>query len=120
MFVIQAQLNFMKPGLRILITFVFLVVPLIIKAQILKPAKWNIKLSGTNVKAGCEIELVFDATIDDIWYLYANDFDPDCGPIITEVSFEDTTNFRLVGDLKAINAVSKHDEIFDCEVKIFK
>ena len=110
----------MKPGLRILITFALLVVPFITRAQILKPAKWNIKLSETNVKAGGEIELIFDATIDDIWYLYANDFDPDCGPIITEVSFQDTANFRLVGGLKAINALSKHDEIFDCPVKIFK
>ena len=61
----------MKPGLRILITFVLFVVPFITRAQILKPAKWNIKLSETNVKAGGEIELIFDATIDDIWYLYA-------------------------------------------------
>ena len=109
----------MKPGLLILIVFSFLT-PFLAAAQILTPATWNIRLSETNIKAGDEIDIIFNAAIDDVWYLYANDFDPDCGPIVTEVQFEETKNFQLVGGLKAINAVAKHDEIFDCDVKIFK
>lgn len=110
----------MKPGLRILTTLLLLLSSFALKAQILKPATWNIQLSETSPAVGDEIEIIFHATVDDIWYLYANDFDPDCGPIPTEVVFEEKTNFQLVGGLKAINSQAKHDEIFDCPVKIFK
>lgn len=109
----------MKPALPILIA-ILITLPLLAEAQILTPATWNIRLSETNPKAGDEIEIIFNATIDDVWYLYATDFDPDCGPIVTEVRFDNTNNFQVVGNLKAIDAVAKHDEIFDCDVKIFK
>lgn len=109
----------MKSAFSTLIAFVMLL-PLSVEAQILTPATWNIQLSETNPKAGDEIEIIFNAAIDDVWYLYATDFDPDCGPLVTEVHFENPTNFLVVGELKAINAVAKHDEIFDCDVKVFK
>jgi len=89
-------------------------------AQVLKPAKWTSSVSKTDVKAGDEIELIFKAHIDDKWYLYSNNFDPECGPVLTTIEFSNIKNFQLVGDLKAINPLDKHDEIFDCDVKIFK
>ena len=110
----------MKPILRTVTLVSLFLVPLFMKAQILTPATWEISLSQTKIRAGDEIDIVFQATIDDVWYLYANDFDPDCGPLLTEVRFDESENIRLVGGLKAIDAVAKHDEIFDCEVKIFK
>lgn len=90
------------------------------RAQILKPAQWTNTVSKNEVKAGEEIELVFKARVDDKWYLYANDFDPDCGPMLTTIEFSDVKNYQLVGGLKAINPSNKHDEVFDCDVKIFK
>ena len=110
----------MKPVLRNLFFVFFFLLPGLLTAQILTPATWDIQLSESNVKVGDEIDIILKATIDDVWYLYANDFDPNCGPLLTEISFEKTENFELVGGLKAINPVAKHDEIFDCEVKIFK
>lgn len=110
----------MKPVLRNLFFVFFFLLPGLLTAQILKPATWDIQLSKTDVKAGDEIDIILKATIDDVWYLYANDFDPNCGPLLAEISFEKTGNFELVGGLKAINPVAKHDEIFDCEVKVFK
>lgn len=110
----------MKLTLRKLPFIFLLFFPVLLNAQILTPAKWQIKLSETNVKAGDEIEIIFQATIDDVWYMYANEFDPDCGPLLTEVRFDETANVEPVGGLQAINSVSKHDEIFDCDVKIFK
>jgi thiol:disulfide interchange protein len=89
-------------------------------AQILKPAKWTTEISKTNVGVGDVVELIFKAKIDPAWYMYANEFDPECGPLLTEIKFTETKNFELVGKLKAINSSDKHDEIFDCEVKIFK
>src|SRR5688572_26263671 len=70
-------------------------------SQILQPAKWTTSLSKENVIAGDVIEVILKATIDDKWYLYANEFDPDCGPLLTEIQFTDMKNFELVGALKA-------------------
>jgi thiol:disulfide interchange protein DsbD len=89
-------------------------------AQILTPAKWTWAPSKTSVKTGDQLDLVFTVTIDKSWYVYANDFDPDCGPLLTTATFEEHPSFELVGGLKAINSVDKHDEVFDCDVKIFK
>jgi thiol:disulfide interchange protein len=110
----------MKPGLRPIFALLSFLFPFIIQAQILTPVKWDIQLSKTNPKAGEEIEIIFHASIDDVWYLYANDFDPDCGPMLTELVFEESKYFEPVGTLKAINSIPKHDEAFDCDVKIFK
>src|SRR5687767_8552981 len=91
-----------------------------ILAEILERAKWTFEESKKNVKAGEEIELIFKAKIDDNWYLYSNDFDPDCGPLLTEIVFTEIKNFEVSGVARAINSLPKHDEIFDCDVKIFK
>ncbi len=110
----------MKPGRLVLTALLVLYAAVASYAQILKPAAWNIRLSDANPVAGDVIEVIFLGTIDPTWYLYANDFDPDCGPIPTEINFENRTNFELVGGLQAINSEDKHDEIFDCDVKVFK
>lgn len=89
-------------------------------AQILTPTKWVWQASSTSVKVGDEIDLIFKATIEKDWYIYANEFDPDCGPMHTTVTLNPDASFKTIGTLKAINAVAKHDEIFDCDVKIFK
>ncbi|MDL5047689.1 cytochrome c biogenesis protein CcdA [Oscillatoria amoena NRMC-F 0135] len=91
-----------------------------LQAQVLKPATWSWKATKETVTTGEEIDLVFTVTTDKNWYVYANDFDPDCGPMLTTVTFEKSNSFELVGSLKAINAIAKHDEIFGCDVKIFK
>jgi thiol:disulfide interchange protein len=89
-------------------------------AQILTPVKWSWAPAKNTVKTGEELELIFKVTVDRNWYVYANDFDPDCGPMLTTVTFEKHPSFELVGNLKAINPKAKHDEIFDCDVKIFE
>lgn len=102
------------------ITFLFIIFALSSRAQILTPVKWTWQASATSVKVGDEIDLIFKATIDKDWYIYANEFDPDCGPMHTTVTLTPHESFRLVGTLKAIKPVAKHDEIFDCDVKLFK
>src|SRR5687768_10801846 len=91
-----------------------------INAQVLKPAKWTFELSKSNARVGEEIDLIFKADIDEPWYMYATDFDPDCGPLLTEVIFEGVSGFEAVGKLKGINSVKKYDSIFGCDVRVFK
>jgi thiol:disulfide interchange protein DsbD len=93
--------------------------PFLSEGQILKPATWEMSTSQTEVTPGAEIELVFKATIDKDWYLYATDFDPDCGPLLTEIKFEGAKNFEPVGPLKAIKPEDKYEKVFDCDVKVF-
>ncbi|QOI96641.1 MAG: thioredoxin family protein [Flammeovirgaceae bacterium] len=92
----------------------------VLQAQILKPVTWSWRSEKNSVKTGEELDLIFTVTTDKNWYVYANDFDPDCGPMLTTVTFEKNNSFELVGNLKAINPIAKHDEIFGCDVKIFK
>lgn len=106
--------------LRVTLFLAFLTASLSTTAQILQPAKWTNSVSRTSVKVGDEIEVVFKAAVDEGWYLYANDFDPDCGPMLTEVTFTDTKNYEVIGKTLAVNPSSKHDEAFGCDVKIFK
>ncbi|MBT1704368.1 protein-disulfide reductase DsbD family protein [Chryseosolibacter indicus] len=97
-----------------------ILLPATLFGQVLQPAKWTTEVSKTKVKSGDIIELIFKAKIDDKWYMYANDFDPDCGPLLTELSFSDAKNFEVVGKTIAVNPSPKHDEVFDCDVKVFK
>ncbi|MBL7838858.1 MAG: thioredoxin family protein [Cyclobacteriaceae bacterium] len=106
---------------KILLLFSFLVVfTSQLFAQVLEPAKWSWESSKKTVAVGDELELIFKVTIEDNWYMYANDFDPECGPLLTEVKFPAPKGFKPVGSLKAINPKKKHDEVFGCDVKIFE
>lgn len=98
----------------------FLLIPFLSEGQILTPASWTTEASVTSVKPGDVVELVFNATIDENWYMYANDFDPDCGPLLTEIQFTGIANYELVGKTIAVEPIPKHDEIFGCDVKVFK
>ncbi len=100
--------------------FVALVFSVIVsEGQILKPATWSMEASAKEVKIGDEIELVFRATIDEGWYMYANDFDPDCGPLLTELEFEENPAFEVIGETIAVKPKDKYDEVFGCDVKVF-
>ncbi|HTF18273.1 MAG TPA: cytochrome c biogenesis protein CcdA [Chryseolinea sp.] len=88
-------------------------------AQVLQPAKLVAETPDKQLKVGDEVELVFRATIDKDWYIYSVDFDADCGPIPMAVTLEKDAGYELVGKLTAVNDKSKHDKIFDCDVRIF-
>ncbi|MEP2773729.1 MAG: cytochrome c biogenesis protein CcdA [Fulvivirga sp.] len=105
---------------QLLVVFAFLFFASHLQAQILEPSSWEESSSKTEVEVGEEIDLIFTATIDKDWYLYSSDFDPDCGPIVTSFTFEENDSYELVNDLRAIDPITKFDEIFECEVKIFK
>jgi thiol:disulfide interchange protein len=89
-------------------------------AQVLQPAKITASLSKTDLKVGDQVDVIFTVTIDDNWYVYTVGFDEECGPVPTKVTFKKNSGIELVGDLKAIDDHQKHDQIFDCDVRIFE
>lgn len=89
-------------------------------AQILKPAEWNIKLNKNTVNIGDTVEVVFDVRIDGDWYLYSNNFDPELGPIVTEITIAENNAYMPVGKALAINPKKKYDELWEGEYTYFK
>lgn len=88
--------------------------------QILEPAHWTVTPSSSSVKAGDVLDIRFSAAIDKNWYLYSSEFPCEDGPTKTTVNFTVHPSYELVGGLVAINPIAKYDEIFECDVKIFK
>ncbi len=101
-------------------SFCLLLIASLANAQLLEPAKWTVTPSTKSAKAGDVIELRFSATIDKNWYIYANDFVCDDGPTQTAATFTPHGSYELVGGLVAINPLKKHDDTFECDIKIFK
>lgn len=91
-----------------------------VQAQVKTPSTWKTSASKQEVKVGEEIELIFEATIDPEWYLYSSDFDPDCGPMVTTFHFNGNESYELIGDIQAIKPIEKFDDVFECNVRIFK
>jgi len=91
-----------------------------LQAQILEPAKWSSKPSTTSANAGDVIELIFDVKIDKDWYLYSSEFPCEDGPIPTSFTYEPNAGYELVGGIIPVNPIDKYDDIFECDVKVFK
>lgn len=89
-------------------------------AQILKPATWSIALSDSSAVAGDEVDLIFNVKIDDDWYLYSTDFDPNLGPLLTEFEFIPHVSFELIDSIAPIGAKRKYDELWEGEYTYFR
>ncbi|MBC7488148.1 MAG: thioredoxin family protein [Cytophagaceae bacterium] len=90
------------------------------EAQKLTPATWKHSLSKKEVSIGQTVDLIFEADIEDTWYLYSSDFDPNLGPNLTVITFEPNSTYKLVGKLKPIGAKKKYDDIWGGEYTYFK
>ncbi len=89
-------------------------------AQLRKTTEWSFDASKKEVKVGDEIDLIFKVRIIDDWYLYSSDIGEDVGPMPTEVVFEDSLSFELIGDLIPIDAKKKFDKIWEADVTYFE
>ncbi len=88
---------------RITILIFVLAISTISYCQILEPAKWRTTTSANEVETGQELDLIFNVIIDQNWYLYSSDFDPDLGPMVTEFTFEPNESYELIDGIKPIN-----------------
>lgn len=80
------------------------------------PVKWNFAFEPVENNI---YEMVFNAKIDDNWYVYAQDNEQDGkGPYPLTFQFEENDKIEFVDDLKAEgNTQSEYDVVFDKEVK---
>ncbi len=85
-----------------------------LQAQILRPVSWT--FDARHVK-GDEFELVFQAHIDDGWYVYSQHLEGD-GPIPTSFHFDEGPHFVLTGPTREEGPHRKagFDPIFEMEV----
>lgn len=110
----------MPRTVKLLLNLIFsllLVVPSF--AQIISPPQWDIQFSNKSPKVGEEVELVFIAKIPVSWYIYSNDFDPDLGPLLTELKLTDSIGVKKVDGLRPIGPKTKYEEAFDGDVTYF-
>jgi len=90
---------------------VLALLPLLTFAQLLQPIKWQTSLKDGQQKT--EKEVVFKATIEPGWHLYAMNL-PEGGPISTSFTFESIQGATLVGSVEARSkAITKFDALFD-------
>ncbi|WP_460543689.1 protein-disulfide reductase DsbD family protein [Echinicola sediminis] len=101
------------------LTLVFLLISLSAFSQIIQPPKWQMTVSKDNPSVGEEVTLIFKAEIPQNWYIYSNDFDPDLGPMLTELSLEASSGLEKIGNLEPVSPKRKMDEIWEGEVSYF-
>lgn len=105
---------------RCFLAFLSVFISFNVVSQILEPSSWSTTTDKTEVGVGEMLDIIFTAKINENWYLYSSDFDPDCGPMVTTFDFNADAGYERVGDIKAIDPIEKFDEIFECDVRIFK
>ncbi|MBW8050695.1 MAG: hypothetical protein FVQ77_10235 [Cytophagales bacterium] len=113
--------------MKILLPFFYIIfIPLFAWAQsekeLMHLTNWEFNFSKSidEVKAGDEIDLVISVLIDDDWFLYSSDFDPDLGPMPAEFHFEENDSYELVDSTKAVNSKKKYDEMWEGDYTYFK
>ncbi len=85
-------------------------------AQVLNPVSWRYSVEPKNPKVGQTATLIFKATVEPGWHLYANDFSPDVGPIPLRFEFKPDASYALAGKTVPIDPHHEMDEVFGGEV----
>jgi thiol:disulfide interchange protein DsbD len=98
------------------LTFIFLFISLSGFSQILEPVKWSTSLEKNS---DLEYNLVFTAEIDETWHLYSQHV-PENGPLPTVFSFEDFTNYTLVGNMSEPKGKTVYEVVFEMDTKYFE
>lgn len=88
------------------------------EAQIFDPVKWAHSSAGTGEN---EYTLIFKATIEDGWKVYATDID-EGGPVKTDVVFEKMEGAELIGELEQLGKIEGplYEPLFEMDLKWFK
>jgi len=85
-------------------------------SQIYDPVNWEFSKNKIDEK---KYELIFTANIDEGWYIYSQYLKGD-GPVPTEFTFQESSNFNLIDKVNEDDANEAYDPNFDMLLKFFK
>lgn len=103
--------------MRILLLLTFTLLTSLMQAQIYEPVKWAFDTEKVDENT---IDLVFTATVDEGWYVYAQDIE-DGGPIPTSFQFETLKACATSGKVQEVGkATKKYDAMFGMDLTYYK
>lgn len=82
------------------------------------PTSWQFYFSENKASTGDIVEIVIAGQLEEGWYIYANDMDPDLGANIATFSFDTVKDLVLVGEVQPVGAKHKYDSTFDGETSV--
>lgn len=88
-------------------------------AQVMEAPEWQVSADKTEAVAGDELTLTLTADIPEDWYMYSSDFDPDLGPMLTEIALEGSEKYEPLGKLEPIDPKEKYDDLWEGEYTYF-
>ncbi|MBL4706963.1 MAG: thioredoxin family protein [Flavobacteriales bacterium] len=100
-----------------LLSILMLLSTLFVQAQIYTPISWDTEVKELD---NGNFELRMTASIDEGWHLYSQTLPSDDGPIATEFTFKESTNFSLIGKVKEPKAKIEYDPNFDMDLNYFE
>lgn len=94
--------------------FITIFISLTANSQILEPVKWT---TTTKITSSTTAEIIFKATIEKGWHVYAMDLSGE-GPVPTTFSFDKVKDAKLVGKVQPKSTVKKeYDPNFEMELR---
>lgn len=87
------------------------------QAQAIPNPKFEIGLSKEKIRVGDTVEVILRSDqLPDSWVIYGCDFDPNLGPIVSEVTFSDPKGYQPSGSLSNPGAKRKMDDVWGGEI----
>lgn len=109
---------YQKFQFKILVTFTFLLFPLLAFGQ--NPVSWSLEsdAKGKVLKAEEKFKAKLKAKIEGEWHLYAVE-QPDGGPFPTKITVAENLPFQLDGKTESPTPITKFDKNFNIDTKFF-
>nr|HQU84747.1 protein-disulfide reductase DsbD family protein [Pyrinomonadaceae bacterium] len=109
---------YQKFQFKILLTFTFLLFPLLAFGQ--NPVSWSLEsdAKGKTLKAEEKFKAKLKAKIEGEWHLYAVE-QPDGGPFPTKITVAENLPFQLDGKTESPTPITKFDKNFNIDTKFF-
>lgn len=102
----------------IFLSLIFFVLSVSSFAQ--SPVSWALESDkkGEEIKKGEEFKVNIKAEIEGKWYLYAVE-QPEGGPLPTKITLPEDSSFKLTGEPKSPEPITKYDPNFEIDTKFF-
>ncbi len=101
---------------RLLFGALLALTTLVSTAQIHNPVTWS--YDSKQISAD-EFELQFKAEIEEHWHIYSSTLSGDEGPLPTEITFEKSNDYTLIGGIKEPKPIKQFDKNFQMELLFF-